>query len=232
MGDACNPDIDADGLPNTVEGISASNPINPDSDGNHCLDGPKALLGVSLTNASALCSSVTFGVAQEKFFRACRWNLPITGAFGTTWDGHNSTGNAATSRTELRPYATGADCIDNAGLNVTNNDNNGDTITDPIVVEGYYANPVSKDTDGDGCADWVQINDVNGDGFVNSTDVGIVASAPLLPRNAGADLVYDVNKDSFINASDTGQVAVNQCTANGKIGTGGCGLNICINAVY
>jgi len=50
--------------------------------------------------------------------------------------------------------------------------------------------------------------------------------------NPAADLVYDVNKDYFINSSDVGQVAKNQCTAPGKIGTGGCGLIACINNVY
>jgi hypothetical protein len=49
--------------------------------------------------------------------------------------------------------------------------------------------------------------DINGDGFVNATDAGIIKAVSLnkpVPLNGLATLIADINKDTYINATDAG----------------------------
>ena len=52
LGDACNPDLDNDGLPDTTEATLGSNPLDFDSDDDRHRDGPEANCGGNPTNAA------------------------------------------------------------------------------------------------------------------------------------------------------------------------------------
>jgi hypothetical protein len=242
IGDACDPDNDNDGLPDTVENVmgtraSDAGGLQPsgypayDTNGNHCVDGSEVLLGGNPLGTAKCPGSLT--LAQEKFFRACHWNLPALGAYGGAWDAKYST-NA--DRTELDPDNDGIACQTTGGAVGDKDNDSGPSalpdVPDITEIEGYNTNPANKDTDGDGCEDYVQINDVNGSGAVDTTDLLIVAKrlGGTTPANATSDEVIDVNKDDTISSSDLLQVAKNTCTAKG--GAGGCGATVCKNAVY
>jgi hypothetical protein len=216
LGDACNPDIDNDGLPNTVEtSMAGLNAMNPDANGNHCLDGPELLTGHNPASGTSAC--VPLKAADLKFFRACHISLPPTGAYNGIWD---SEGTPAL-RTAMDPGGTGAACLNGTTVKPFE-DNNNDGISDTIEVEGYNLAPANKDTDGDGCQDWAQINDVNGDGIVDSSDQLVVAQRAnnLIPANTASDFVLDVNKDGIVDSGDQGLLAANLCSGKGF--SGGC----------
>ncbi len=244
IGDACDPDNDNDGLPDAVEGVMGTNPLNADTDGDHCVDGAEVLLGSNPLSATSKCPG-SLSLDQEKFFRACRWNLPLTdlaaGQKFAAWNvkyGGNTTG----SRAELDADDDGIDCVNaSGGVGDIDNDNGppiliGGTptllseIPDVIEVEGFMTNPADKDTDGDGCQDWVQINDVNGDGQVGATDLYLVATNIGKTTPANSFEVLDVNKDGSVGAGDLHQVAVNSCAY--KNYTGGCAAPACTHSVY
>jgi len=243
LGDVCNPDIDNDGLPNTVEdymaahklaGEIALNKMNPDTNGNHCVDGAELFTSNNPASTSSVCDPALTTV-QEKFFRACHFALPPKDAYNGIWNGEGPQPPNDAHRTELDPSGSGTDCI--TGSDVTNSDNNGDGIADGVVVEGYNLAPASLDTDGDGCYDWAQINDVNGDGIVDSVDQLIVAQrgASILPPNTASDFFLDVNHDQLYDSVDSLQVALNVCSTKGY--SGGCtgtGLadDMCYNGLH
>lgn len=239
IGNACDPDNDNDGLPDTVEGvmgtqasgISGTGVPSYDTDGDHCVDGSEVLTGANPTNATIKCPAA-LTLAQEKFFRACRWNLPKLGAFGGAWDAKNSL-NA--DRAELDPDNDGVNCLIGTSVGDRDNDSGPSAlpdVPDAAEVEGYNTNPANKDTDGDGCEDFVQINDVNGSGGVDTTDLLVVAkrSGGVTPANVTSDEIIDVNKDGTINSSDLLQVAKNTCAA--KSNAGGCNQTVCKTNVY
>jgi len=96
-------------------------------------------------------------------------------------------------------------------------------VIDSIEAYGYNTGLTNKDTDGDGCQDWIEINDVNGDRQVNVGDQLIVALASnALPVNGTtgdpvSDKIVDVDKSGGtgvglpVNVGDEGQVAKNTC---------------------
>ncbi len=249
LGDACDPDNDNDGLPDAVEGVMGTvakglqgdGTPSYDTDGDHCVDGSEVLTGSDPTLATSKCpTGVYFTLAMAKFFRACHWNLPIlstdTGgeAKFQQWDAKYSSN---TDRAELDPDHDGVDC-QTPDLKIGDKDNDSGPATyadvpDIVEIEGYNTNPANKDTDGDGCEDFVQINDLNGSGAVDTTDLLIVATyinklPPAVDKTSFE--VIDVNKDLKINSSDLLQVASNTCAA--KAGAGGCGKNVCKLNVY
>jgi len=182
-----------------------------------------------------------FTLKQADFFRACHWNLPANGAYGGLWNGQYSP--ILSPRQELDPDGDSLNCtVDGLIVNANEPDNDNGTgtmtpnapaeVTDTVEVEGYNTNPAMKDTDGDGCDDWAQINDVNGDGLVNVGDQLSVAKrvanvAPFL-ADPVSDGILDVNRDNKFNVGDNLQVAKNTCSLKATLGiSGGCGLAAC-----
>jgi hypothetical protein len=53
LGDACNPDVDADGLSAAQETSAGTDPAKPDTDGDHQLDGPEVTCGSDPLNAGS-----------------------------------------------------------------------------------------------------------------------------------------------------------------------------------
>jgi hypothetical protein len=287
MGDACDPDNDNDGLPDAVEIAMGTDPLNPDSNGNHCVDGTELLLatslnpatvlngtatgvaGATLTDSTApftnalvnqsvecngklmkitsvsldgktltgstwvpatgpaaavgckyqvysLCEAGTLTLDEEKFFRGCHWNVGLTYSGGVNDvvdpEGDGQKCDAAAPNTD-----GDNDNFRNAFTNVFQPE-----IPDITEIEGYNTNPANVDTDSDGCYDFAQITDVNGDGVVNTTDIRIVAgkTSSSATYNAADWEILDVNKDNVINTSDIRLVAGNQCIVHGQPGFG------------
>ncbi len=217
MGDACDPDNDNDGLPNAVETFMSTDPLNRDSNGDHCLDGSQVLLS---SNPYPQTCPTSLTVLQAGLFRACHWNTG-TDRF------------AGAAAQNLDPDGDGFDCstLPDGGVTKDPDNDNGPLsgldgkteVNDIVEIECYNTNPANDDTDGDGCYDYVQINDVNGSGIVDVGDVLLVAkraAGTVLP-NVASDKIFDVNCDGKYNIGDTLQVAKNQCSVHGNLG--GCG---------
>jgi hypothetical protein len=83
---------------------------------------------------------------------------------------------------------------------------------------GWSTCTAPKDSDGDGCADMVEVLDLNGDRTVDSGDQGRmdlrVAHPPLIDPDPVSDKVFDVNKDRFIDSGDQGLMDINTCMLN------------------
>lgn len=203
-----------------------NNAVDDDSDG--CVDGTEAFVGTNALNGKLKCPAALNG-AQLKFFHACRWNLPQIGEFSGDWNAKNSVG---ADRTEWDADGDGVDCykgIDSPAEPPAWDDDNDNgvgvsspappvEISDVVEIEGYDTNPALKDTDGDGCADWFEIADVNGDRKLSIGDVYLVATAPT--GVAANDRVMDVNKDGKQSVGDNYLESVNSCAV--KTGVGGC----------
>ncbi len=88
------------------------------------------------------------------------------------------------------------------GTSIVNPDSDGDRILDGVEYKYYGSNPLSVDTEPDGCADGKEIASLNGDRKVDSTDMLLTAQHF---GNAGSPaymVELDVNKDGKINTTD------------------------------
>jgi hypothetical protein len=82
------------------------------------------------------------------------------------------------------------------------------------TVPGYTTCTDATDSDGDGCADWIEIHDINGDRRVSGADLLILAKAVSgsLPSTDPVSFdIYDVNQDGRLAGSDLLQIAKNNC---------------------
>ena len=159
------------------------------------------------------------GTKDQVYYRGCQINVNNAGPLSPNFDPYVL--NAANQ--EIDPDGDGTTCP-------TDNDSDTDLpakkaeVPDKYEVMGYGTLMANQDTDGDGCADWVEIFDLNGDRKANSTDVGLMNSraANKIAPNIVSDRIFDVNKDNKVNSLDTGMMNTNNCLY--KSGTGGCGV--------
>jgi hypothetical protein len=177
LGDACDPDADNDGIPNSVEtsppgaacpsASAATNPLSRDSDGDLTLDGAECALGTDPMDAASKPPLVALGDSDS--------------------DGLSDAFETAIGTDPHRP------------------DTDGDGIPDGVELEHYGTDPLRTDTDGDGCRDGKEIGSVNADRAVNSADNLQVVQSYGGRRPYSNDL--DLNKDGKINSGDMLQVA-------------------------
>ncbi len=180
LGDPCDPDADADGLPNTTETGgppcgTASGPTNPlaaDSDGDRALDGAECLLGFNPNNPASR----------------------PTGAGGPT----DPDSDRLNTFIEIV-----------LGLNPNNNDTDGDGIADGTEVIAWNSNGALSDTDGDLCPDNREIASVNGDRLVNVIDLQIIAANVAVSPSPAYILGLDINRDGSTNVIDLQVVSRN-----------------------
>jgi streptogramin lyase len=173
-GDACDDDIDNDGLTNDVEAWlpnascpSATAPTTVDvrdTDGDYALDGAECLIGTDPVNAASRPS--------------------ILASDDPDRDG-------LTSSVELV-----------IGSSPSQPDSDGDGFNDGIEVRYYASSPLERDTDGDGCPDAQEIASINGDRHVTAIDIGQVAKSYGLPTRPGYIWDFDVNRDGKISSID------------------------------
>ena len=95
-------------------------------------------------------------------------------------------------------------CLERTGYNTCTSTN------DPLPGWSSCATPM--DSDGDGCADVLEVMDINGDRKVSVGDQTLLAKrgAGLFPPSS-SDSVFDVNKDGKISVGDQTLMAKNTC---------------------
>jgi Bacterial TSP3 repeat len=218
-GDACDTDDDNDGLIDTAEAIAGTDPLNPNSDGttivsgayDRCIDGVEVLTGTDPLSAASKCGAVTSSLVT--YLDGCHLDLPGNADFqaynGNLW-------------VEDDPDGDGIACVSGTTIVDTDNDNGtgnllaGATeVSDAQELQGYGTAIARKDTDGDGCADWIEIMDITGDRKVTVADqTNLAKRAALLPgfeADVISDAIYDVSKDGKISVQDQTLMAKNVC---------------------
>jgi len=184
LGDACNPDVDGDGLPNADElqfgpagsshalcpsASANADPALLDSDGDGYTDRGECLMGTDPASAAS--------------------KPPLRPAADTDHDG-------LPDAVELL-----------IGTNPLSLDTDGDGVIDGIEVLRYGTNPLSANTDGDTCDDGREIASINADHAVSSTDLQQVASAFGVSTSGHYVPDFDINKDGSISSTDLFLVA-------------------------
>ncbi len=179
QGNACDADIDNDGLSNAVEAeagpagsahaqcLAATGPTDPllsDTDDDLVLDAAECAMGTDPVDAASKPPAAPAGDADHD---------GLTDAFEAI-----------------------------IGTNPALVDTDGDRLLDSVEYKGYNANPLVLDTDGDVCSDGREAASVNADVKVNSLDMVTVASH-FGPRTSGRYIKdFDVNRDGNINSTD------------------------------
>jgi hypothetical protein len=82
---------------------------------------------------------------------------------------------------------------------------------------GWSTCPAPKDSDGDGCADMVEVLDLNGDRSVDSGDQGLMnrrVAGSILADDPVSESVFDLNKDGDVDSGDQGMMNRNTCMRN------------------
>jgi hypothetical protein len=89
-------------------------------------------------------------------------------------------------------------------LGPPSSDNDGDHIPDPWETRGYGASAASTDSDGDGCADLVEVASIDGNKAVGDPDRLAVARRALniWPPQPNQDHVLDISKNGTIGDED------------------------------
>jgi hypothetical protein len=115
--------------------------------------------------------------------------------------------------------------VDGDGL-VGDNDPDCDSPTsvvefnDGVEFKGYGTHPAIGDTDGDMCADWIEIVDVNGNRSANIVDVLLIAQRAfnIIPAS-DSDYVFDINKSGAVNIVDVLLAVRNSSLVRGSAAT-------------
>ncbi|MBI2723679.1 MAG: S8 family serine peptidase [Chloroflexi bacterium] len=175
LGDACDPDIDNDGLPNAAEAAlgpggadhalcpaatANTDPATSDTDGDLTLDGAECALGFDPADPGS--------------------RPPKTVASDADGDGLTDSFEAT------------------IGSNPNVVDTDGDGIADGVEYKAYGTSPILTNSDGDACPDGREIASVNNDTNVNSLDLLLISlSFARADRPA-----LDINKDGISNSLD------------------------------
>jgi hypothetical protein len=180
LGDACNPDIDGDGLTNDVEAglgpggpfhdqcLSATantDPLKLDTDGDGFTDRAECMLGTDPVDpASHPPASYATGDADHD-------GLP--------------------------------DALEvTLGTDPTKPDTDGDKLNDGVEFLFYGSDTLNPNTDGDICSDGREAASLNSDTNVNVIDLLIVVRAFGPKAGPKYILDFDVNRDGSINVVD------------------------------
>jgi hypothetical protein len=181
LGDACNADIDGDGLPNDVEAqlgpggaahaqcpAAVTQPPSPnalDTDGDGFTDRAECLLGTDPVDPVSHPPSPNAGADTD----------------------HDGLPDAL----EVT-----------LGTNPAMADSDGDRLLDGVEFLRYGSDPLNPNSDGDICSDGKEAASLNDDTKVNSTDLLIVAQAQSMMGGARYVRDFDVNRDDKINSTD------------------------------
>jgi hypothetical protein len=174
IGDACDVDVDNDGLIDGDEASglacpAASGPTNADSidtDHDGFKDGYECGVGTDPANAAS---------------------RPPPPSPGTDADNDHLSDADETS----------------IGTDPNNADSDGDGLQDGWEVRGYASSPLSIDSDGDGTRDGCEAASLNADTVVNVGDQAMMAAEVMRPAPASQKLAnFDLNKDGVLNPGD------------------------------
>ncbi len=89
------------------------------------------------------------------------------------------------------------------GSSDSEQDSDGDGISDGIEFRGYGTSLSAGDTDNDACEDWIEIVDINGDRYADITDISFIAQRAFGSiTDPGSDHVLDINQDGYVDITD------------------------------
>ena len=236
LGDACDDDNDNDGAVNGYESAAAqgTEPLQLDTDCDTVMDGAELRVNDAATAKNPAVKSAWSNV-QQVYYRGCHINTAKNSEHSyTDWDAEYD-GLEDDAENDLD--GDGIICpTDKDSDNGTGTGAGGKAeVIDQVEAYGYNTGLANKDTDGDGCDDWVEIHDINGDRTVDSSDYSLLAKRfankilsdctggvypGAVPCSCVSDLIFDVNKDGTIDSSDISSMGKNSCLL--KIGVGGC----------
>jgi streptogramin lyase len=181
LGNACDADIDNDGLPNTAElalapggashalcpsATANTDPMKLDSDGDQYADRGECLVGTDPVNAAS-----------------------------------KPPGRYATGDAEHDGLLDSVEAL--LGTNPNLADSDGDGVGDGIEVLRFTTDPLAKDTDADSCSDGKEIASINADRAVTSLDLLIVAQIfGSTPASAKYVPNFDIDRNGSIGATD------------------------------
>jgi len=217
IGNACDSDDDNDDAVDGYETSNAnpalrSNPLKFDTDGDTVGDGAEWRLGPAPPNPNTWPTSALLKPAwssiQQTYYRGC--NIAVN----ESYTGFGRNGGPAGR--EMDVDGDGILCptdldADNGGLGHAAKDE----IIDSIEAFGYGTSTANPDTDGDGCEDWCEISDLNGDrrcdigDFLLLTLRKIYPAAGSTPPDAVSDIVFDVDRNTKIDVGDQLQEVLN-----------------------
>jgi hypothetical protein len=236
MGDACDPDDDNDLAVDGYESALAqgTDPLRMDTDYDTVMDGAE-LWGGSNAKDNPACKDVTPQTCSrppwtnevQTYYRGCHINTAIAAQHSyTDWDAEY---DGLENDVEMDPDGDGSKCPQ-SGTGDKDSDNGTGTLAagktevfDKSEAFGYNTGLTQKDTDGDGCEDWVEIHDLDGNRTVDAGDGLAVAqryAGVITGGDLASDLIFNVNKDAVIDSGDMLAVAQNSCLF--KTDEGGC----------
>ena len=230
LGDACDEDDDNDRAMDIAETSVApfTNPLVADTDGDRCVDGWESIALSDPTSATSKCPG-TLTPAMQTLARGCHLNLPGKAIAPSFAGPPPDTGSyMGTEWVEMDADGDGFACQGGGVITDPDSDNGKGLggapieISDKIEAFGYNTAVSNKDTDGDGCEDWVEIADVNGDRVSNIIDVQWVAKRVFNVVGASdSDPIFDIDKNGAINvldvqleAQNSSLVKSNNCVPN------------------
>jgi hypothetical protein len=149
-----------------------------------------------------------WGNYQQVYFRGCQINLPDPALYPLFSPGYSG------AAVEMNVDGDGILCGSGGDRDSDNGTGSGGAapqeIEDSIEAFCYGLGIANKDTDGDGCADWIEIVDINGSRQANIVDVLLVAKRAfnILPPS-DSDPLFDVNKNGTIGIVDVLLAAYN-----------------------
>ena len=236
LGDACDVDDDNDRAYDPAElQTLLTDPYRADTDGDRCVDGVESMMNVSPTNPAVSCGNLT--IPQQYLFRACSFNLPNKTLYAGYSPGFSGQANKEMNPDgDFSPYgsATSFDCP----FVSPNGDKDADDgasafytkctkppcseLEDKLEIEGYNTGAALSDSDGDGCEDWIEIMDINGDRAATGSDRLLLAQRlSLIPvalwpptvtyryADPVSDAVFDVDKNGSLSNADRDLLAKN-----------------------
>jgi len=225
LGDACDWDDDNDGATDTYENLtSLTNPLLHDSDYDTVNDGAEIRIMLapdpSADPNNGAVTPAWNGSTQPTYYRGCQIHVNV--ADHSEYAVYSST----TPSVEMDVDGDGVLCALTGATDPDSDTAEGHIgsleVSDASEAFGFNTSITAHDTDADGCDDWVEIHDMNGDRKVTGADSLYLAKAvsgSTPTTDPISKHIYDVNQDNRLAGSDLLQLAKNTCTAKGW---GGC----------
>ncbi|MCJ7491700.1 MAG: hypothetical protein MUP15_06070 [Dehalococcoidia bacterium] len=238
LGDACDPDDDNDYAVDSYEIDTTTvkvvtDPLNEDTDCDTVQDSAEYRLGPAAPPANPWPTNTNakpaWAALQQVYYKGCHINVNAAYAGFAVFIGDPPPPNP--DGAEMDPDGDGVACptdfdSDNAAGPSPPGHAIKDEITDAVEAFGYGTGIAAPDSDGDGCEDWIEISDLNGDRRADVGDNLLLAErkAALPPLGAIAydcvlDRVFDVDKNKRVDVGDQLQEALNTCNLKNW---GGC----------
>jgi hypothetical protein len=205
LGDACDDDDDNDGANDAYESWQGTVPLKLDTDGDTVNDGAELRRMTFDPSADPLNAALkpAWNNSEQVYYRGCRIN--VNNNYPGFWE-YDGTSDGV----EMDVDGDGILCQSGGSIVDEDSDNGWGTgggaaceIIDQVEAFGYGTGVANKDSDGDGCADWIEIVDVNGD-----RQASFVSDGRFIADRAFNRILPDPVSDSILDIDKNGLVTV------------------------